>query len=190
MIREKDKQIKDMVIENFVFYNDQISEVRVRIFAAELADLEVADIARALAEFRREKGRRLMPMPSDVRAKIQPGDCSHRALAVEAAARILTAIKNYDGNTQKSKDYVGALGWSVVVVQGGMDELSRSVTNDNIQICQAQWRDIAMAHLEMGSIRDAGVKHIADNRIGGLNSLSNTLSKVLSDVSGDDLGVK
>lgn len=179
MIREKDKLIKDLIIENFVFYNDQISEVRVRIFAAELADLEVEDIARAFAEYRREKGRRLMPMPSDIRSKIQPGDCSHRALAVEAAARILTAIKNYDGNTQKSKDYIGELGWSVVRVQGGMDELSRSVTNDNIQICQAQWRDIAMAHLEMGYRQEAGVKHISDNRVGELNSLADTLNGVL-----------
>lgn len=150
--RENDRIVKETVIENLVYYDAAVSEARVRMFAAELADLDPVAVRRAFAEFRRERGRRQMPMPADVRARIAPADVSHRALATEAAARVLTAISSYGPwQVDRARSYVGELGWAVVTAQGGWSEVCRTTGEDTpVGVAQAQWTRLAEALLETG----------------------------------------
>lgn len=179
----KDQLLKDMLLYNFTYYGTQLSEAMVKMFATELADLEIEDLQRAFAEFRREKGRRQMPMPADIRWKIKPDVCSDRALATEAAARILTAISKFGHpNGIHAKEYIGQLGWSVVTMQGGWIELCRSVGDDvPTSVAQSQWIRLAESLLEMGRAltRDESGKSKAITQV---SSIGDVLKKYLPEL--------
>lgn len=146
-----EQAVKGLVIENLVFYDAPVSEMKVRMFAKELMDLDPDSIAKAFSEFRKEKGRRQMPMPSDVRNKIAPEDCSDRALATEASARILTAVSRFGhNNLELAREFIGQLGWSVVKMQGGWNEICRCLGEEvPASVAQAQWIKLAESLMEM-----------------------------------------
>lgn len=147
---EKLKLIRDLVIQNLMYYDAPIAEVKVKLFAADLADLELADLERALVNFRREPGRRMMPMPSDIRHKIKPVLVSDEALCIEAVARIVQALSSYGPyRHDDAKNHIGQLGWEIVLRQGGWQEVCTSVGVENpIGVFQSQAVKIGKSILE------------------------------------------
>lgn len=157
---EKLKLIRDFVIQNLTFYDAPVNEVKVKMFAAELVDLDLQSISVAFATFRQEKGRRMMPMPADIRDRVKPLAVSDDALAIEAVARIVQGLSKFGGyRGEEAKTFVGELGWEVVKRQGGWTELCSSVGVDNpIGVFQSQAVKIAKAVLEQsraGTLGDA-----------------------------------
>lgn len=65
------KKIYDMVLENAAFYDAPMNELKLKLFASELQDLPTEGVAAAFANFRRQNGRRQLPMPADIREYIR-----------------------------------------------------------------------------------------------------------------------
>lgn len=147
---EKLKTLRGIVIQNLTFYDAPVNEIKVKMFATELADLEVNAVAWAFARFRQEKGRRQMPMPADIRDKIEPSAVSDDAIAIEAVARIVESLSRFGGyRHQDARAYIGELGWEVVKRQGGWTQLCTEVGADTpIGVFQAQAIKIAKSVLE------------------------------------------
>lgn len=147
---DKLKALRALVIQNLTFYDAPVNEVKVKMFAVELQDLDVVRVSQALAAFRQEKGRRMMPMPSDIRDKIKPLSLSDDTLAIEAVARIVQSLSRFGGyRGEDAKAYIGELGWEVVKRQGGWTELCTNVGVDSpVGVFQAQAIKIAKAVLE------------------------------------------
>jgi hypothetical protein len=143
---DKLKAITQMVIENLVFYDAPVNEVKVKMFAHELKDQDLEKIAAAFSTFRNEKGRRQMPMPADVKAKMNV-NVSDDSLAIDAASRIVTAISRFGyTNTNDAKTYIGELGWRAVSQQGGWSAVCQS--DSPIGVLQAQLIKLIKALLE------------------------------------------
>lgn len=149
--------IHKLVTENLTFYDAPINEIKIKMFAQELFDLDLQDLHRVFAEFRQEKGRKTMPMPSDVRDKINPVE-NDQTLALEAAARIASGISKF-GYTQPedAKNYIGPVGWMVVEKLGGWSLICQTQRTDDMKIFYAQCRDLAKAQIELAR---AGRLHI------------------------------
>lgn len=147
---DKLKTLKKLVVQNLTFYDAPINEVKVQMFAAELKDLDLGAVISVFASFRQEKGRRLMPMPSDIRDRIKPLSLSDDTLAIEAVARIVQSLSRFGGyRSEDAKAFIGELGWEVVKRQGGWTELCTNVGVDSpIGVFQAQAIKIAKAVLE------------------------------------------
>lgn len=64
-------KLKSMILENAAFYDAPMNELKMKLYAAELLDCVIEEVATAFAFFRREKGRRNMPMPADIRELIR-----------------------------------------------------------------------------------------------------------------------
>ncbi len=143
---QKLKLIRDLIIQNLTFYDAPVNEMKVKMFAAELQDLDLQAIDLTLSDFRKEKGRRLMPMPSDIRDKIRPVSVSDESIAIEATTRIVTAISKYGHtNHEAAKNFIGQLGWEVVKRQGGWNEVCQT---DMVGVFQSQSVKIAKSVLE------------------------------------------
>lgn len=89
--------LQKIVVENLTFYDAPVSEVKVRMHAAELAGLNLDDLRAAYDRFRKEKGRRQMPMPADVRALLFP-QLDPREEATELAGKVLGALARHGWN--------------------------------------------------------------------------------------------
>jgi hypothetical protein len=145
-VAEHLKKLNKLVLENLVFYDAPVNEQKVKMFAAELADLPIERLAQAFAAFRQEKGRRQMPMPADLRARVQPTSVSDESIAIEAVSRVVTAISKFGPYRQAdAKEYVGELGWAVVHRQGGWQEVCQV---EIVGVFQSQALKVARAVLE------------------------------------------
>lgn len=82
------KELYNLILQNAAFYDGPINEVKLKMFAEELKDLPLSDVDRAYAHFRREPGRRFLPMPADVRNFLRPGAPDGRPGAEEAWAML------------------------------------------------------------------------------------------------------
>jgi hypothetical protein len=93
------------------------------------------------------------PFPSieEILAKLGKKTAEDQDLAREAAARIVNAISRYGwNNPTKAKEYIGSIGWDVVNMQGGWENVCDVATNENLTFLQAQWRDLAKSRLSLG----------------------------------------
>lgn len=121
------KLIRDMVIENLIFYDSQVSDIKVKMFAQELEPYDLAAIDLAFRKFRMEKGRRMMPMPSDVVASISP-QADPKDLGRETALRIRAAVSKYGWpQPEAAQAYIGQTGWDVVQRFGGWQHLCENL---------------------------------------------------------------
>lgn len=69
--------------------------------------------------------------------------------AVTIASKITAAISKFGYcNAKEAKEYLGDIGWSIVEMSGGWNHLCGTVTNKHLSTFQAQWRELAKAHVD------------------------------------------
>jgi hypothetical protein len=131
------------------YFQQQLPDPVIVMYAEDLADLPYPDVRRAMEECRREPKRRTMPMPADIRDRLTPA-VTDGALALEAAARIVAAISKFGYyNARDSQAYIGEIGWLVVEKMGGWESICTSLTNKQMGTFHAQCRELAKAQIEL-----------------------------------------
>lgn len=138
------KQLYDVILKNAVFYDVQMSEVKLKILAEELVDLPIEQVIRAYDFFRREPNRRQMPMPADVRARVAPSHITNDQFALEASNKIVEAMSKFGWtNPERAEQFMGPIGWEVVKREGGWAQICERTKNEDLPILKAQWRELA-----------------------------------------------
>ena len=149
------KQIRDLIIENAVFYDAPMNEIKLKLYAEVLQSESVEKLAEAFKHFRHKPGQKFLPMPADILAFCNPkGDPDSDAR--EAAARIVQAVGKF-GYMQGSaaSKFIGSLGWRVVERIGGWQYLCENLgTNIDVTTFTAQARDLCKATWARGDLND------------------------------------
>lgn len=148
MTQDNLKQIQKIIIENLTFFDAPINELKVKMFAQELASFPAGEVGAAFSVLRKEAGRNKMPMPADV-VKILFPQTDPNAEAQEAAARILQATSKFGYiDPEGAKNFIGSLGWRVVERFGGWKYICENLgVNLNASTFFAQARDVAKASI-------------------------------------------
>lgn len=145
MIAQEKQQLKLLLIATSSYYGQKIPDDAMTLYVEDLEDLPFADVARALKDLRRDPKTIRCPMPAVIRDRIQPANTDEND-AVEAASRIIAAVAKYGwNNSESAREYIGDLGWRVVMLDGGWRNVCETLTHDNIGMLRAQWRNTALA---------------------------------------------
>lgn len=141
MSTKKLSELKTMWLGLSLYYRQQLNKDQVRMYAEDLQDLELSDVGRAIQSLRQDPTQKFLPMPSQVREKII-GNANEDAQ--DSASRILEAIARFGyTNISDAQNYIGELGWAVVVREGGWQSICERTKSDDIPILKAQWREMA-----------------------------------------------
>ncbi len=178
---QKLKLIRDIVIENLTFYDAPINEIKVKMYAKDLSNLELENIQRAFSAFRLEKGRRMMPMPADIASFLSP-TADSKDLARETALRIRHAVSKYGwSNSRDAQIYIGDTGWSVVERIGGWQHICENLgTEIQETTFMAQCRDAIESTINLGTLGlDPTRPSIEQSKRSGLTSTKDILSGLL-----------
>lgn len=114
MSEDKRKTLQRVILENLTFYDAPISEMKVKLYADDLMDLDAAAVQAAYVHFRKDRTRTKMPMPGEVRNFISPQTDS-REEATRLANGILSSLVVHgwtwpNGYTGGGREY-----WEAVV---------------------------------------------------------------------------
>lgn len=97
MTPEEKQKLKRILALTGAYFQREIQDAVLLMYVEDLADLSYEAVAKAMYELRREPGRRFMPIPGDIRAKVNPV-LSDRGTADDAANRIMGSFKRHDYN--------------------------------------------------------------------------------------------
>lgn len=142
------KQLKTMLLEEAAFYDAQMNEIKLRMYAEQLSAISITDVDRAMRYYRSQPGRRQMPMPADLIARIKQPDDDDSA-SRDVAARIVGSVRKH-GYTQSedAREYIGPVGWEVVRRLGGWTAVCQSMHDRDIPTLTAQYRDLAKSVIQ------------------------------------------
>jgi hypothetical protein len=156
MNREELQNLKRLIIQVSAYYDRDLKPEVVSLMASDLEDLPYADVVKAYDSYRRNGKHDRFPLPSVIREMVRPEGLTDDQMAVEIAARIVTAIAKFGWNNAKeAREYVGEIGWAVVNKQAGWERLCEGLRRDNIAVYQAQTRELAKVQIrlaKMGSL--------------------------------------
>ncbi len=136
-------EIGKLVIGLAEYYEKQLTTSQLDMYVDDLMEISPVELLQAIRAYRRDPKNVFFPKPAQLIASIRQPD---EQRARDAVARILTAISRigiYRMNDAQA--YVGELGWEVVRLQGGWEEVCKSITDENKAILQAQWRELAVS---------------------------------------------
>lgn len=125
-----------------IYYGIKLIPEQLDMFIEDLLDLSPDELTRAVYAYRNDPESRFFPRPAQLKALLKPSD---DVQARDVAARIATALGRFGGrdNLEKAKAFIGELGWQVVRMQGGWEELSSIPSMSELVNRQAQWRELA-----------------------------------------------
>ena len=136
------KALADMV-PNFT-----LSPELLKIYDMQLAPLGYDKVCGALDQIIGDRNSR-DPFPSvkEIKAILTPTiNPEHDAL--EAVSRIIASVSNIGPyQVQKARETIGELGWEVVKAEGGWENVCQNLSEDNIGMLRAQWKNIALAKM-------------------------------------------
>lgn len=128
------------------YYREQMDDERLSMFAEDLSDLSIEELALAIKHAKHTATR--MPFPSQLRAFIGRAQISNEDRAQLISSDILAAISKFGyTNPEKAKEFIGEAGWLVVQTQGGWSNLCSLVDDQNFTTFRAQLRGIALSVL-------------------------------------------
>lgn len=141
MTAAEQQKLKALFVAMSLYYGHEIPDAALGLYVADLDDLSFTDVDRVLSEIRRDPKTRKCPLPADVRARLTPeiDPEAHAALIANEIVYAIARIGPYQ--TPKLSDEA----MEIVRLEGGWEQLCGAVTNDNLNICKAQWRGLAKA---------------------------------------------
>lgn len=142
MTKEEVKILRVHISAMSQYFGHPLSDEVIKMYADDLADLDHEEVMKTLQKIRRDPKTSRFPLPSLIRAKIDPQD-SPEGLAREIAAKMIGAVSKYGwNNTERAKEYIGPIGWKLIGHLGGWEEFNRIVSYENITTLQAQIREM------------------------------------------------
>lgn len=143
MTSDKTKTIKKLWIGLAEYYRMNLTDNQLTMYAEDLEDLEISEVAQAFKRIRREELFEFLPLPAKIRSMILG---STKDLALDASNLIVEAMSRFGyTNPESARAFIGELGWKVVQREGGWQSLCERTTNDDLPILKAQWRELAGA---------------------------------------------
>lgn len=166
------KNLKQLLIEDAAFYDAQMNEIKLHLYAEQLEKYPPEQIAEAMSHFRKQPSRRQMPMPADLISYFKPEPDS-KEIAVDLVRRIDRAIIKHgwnwedgyfyeDSNYWESSsgkafltfkeaviDELGQIGWHVICARGGWKNVCTSSNEMEEGIYIAQMRDQIQASVSL-----------------------------------------
>lgn len=122
---------------------EELSEIRLKTYLFALKDLSHDELKQGVFKLMNDPSLTRFPMPGKIVEAARPNSTVDED-AKEAAGRIVAAVSKFGyPNRQEAREYIGELGWQVVEMQGGWSHLCESMTDRQIPILQAQFRDLA-----------------------------------------------
>jgi len=142
-LNEKLIEIKKILAGLSVYYNQNISVEQLAMYAIDLHDLNLDELAVAIKRVRMNPSIKHMPRPAEIIEQVR-GNENHDAITM--ANKIVEAIGKYGyNNSDKAKSFLGDKGWEIVKRDGGWASICERATIENISIMKAQWRELAKA---------------------------------------------
>lgn len=149
-------EVKKLVVGAAELYGKTVSEFGLEMWINAIAGFEYALLAEAFQDYVTQG--KFMPTPADIVARISPV-ITDEMKAVDAANRIIDAMAKFGHTNQdKAQEYMGTVAWEIVVREGGWLSLCARVTNDDLPILKAQWRELAksvMTQARAGKLGEA-----------------------------------
>ena len=158
------------------YYEKTLTDTQLAMYVEDLMDISPEDLLRAVRLYRRDGKNDRFPLPTKLRATLQPPDDQR---ARDAVALIMTAIcriGNY--RTKDAQAFIGELGWEVVKLQGGW-EVVCSISEADKGMLQAQWRELAISLLNkhrLGISGEAPTLEFKQKKTGQLEALGPMLN--------------
>lgn len=135
-------EIAKIIIGLAEYYEKELTETQLAMYIEDLLELSPQDLLRAVRLYRNHSNHDRFPLPNKLKAMIEP-PIDQRAR--DAVARILTAISRIGPyRSSEAKEFIGELGWEIVKLQGGWEELCTSLNDNNKPNLQAQWRELGI----------------------------------------------
>lgn len=125
-----------------------LTEEIVALYVHHLQESDLNLAAAALQRMSRSlKPGKGFPSCDDILAEMGVSASTDEDKARDAAALVIGAVRKFGSvyDTTRVKEYVGTLGWAIVERQGGWYSVCESLTNANIGMMQAQFRDLGKA---------------------------------------------
>lgn len=161
-------------------YGEALAESRLNYYAELFDKVPIPEFESALKSIMLDPKVQRFPLPAVLVQHLRT-TVSDDQLAVEAAARVVTAISRYGWNNEaQAREYVGGLGWAVVEKQGGWQKLCADLKAADIGVFQAQARELAKTQLVMaraGRTDEAPKLPNAENKALGLSHIAGMLPK-------------
>lgn len=149
MTQEETKQLKALYVATALYFDQKIPDPALALYCEDLVDLSFSDVSRAIGELRRDPRTTRCPLPSMIRARLTP-ESNPESEAIMVIGRIVQAIAKIGPyRTADAKHSIGAIGWRVVQMDGGWEQVC-GYTTDALGIHKAQWRNMARALIERG----------------------------------------
>lgn len=180
MTDDEKKRLKKIIVGTGTVYGKEYTDGALLMIVDDLSDLAFDDVSEAYRKCRMDHMRRFAPLPAEIRHIVNPQE-NDEDEARDSAARIVAAVSRFGwANQLPAREFIGELGWMVVERQGGWATICGELTDQNIGMLQAQFRELA------GSLRrraKIGLLHvpprIAPQDTQGLVSLADVVSKAL-----------
>lgn len=169
-------EVGKIVIGLAEYYEKQITPSQLDMYVDDLMEIDPPDLLQAIRIYRKDPKNDKFPLPGKLIGMIRlPDDQKAR----DAVARIMTAIARI-GNyrTADAQAFVGELGWEVVKLQGGWEDVCKGITDDNKGILQAQWRELAISLLNkhrLGLTNEAPTLEFRPKKTGSLENLGSMI---------------
>lgn len=132
-----------MVLGLAEYYDKTLTDTQLDMYVEDLIEIPPPDLMRAIRLYRNDARNAFFPIPAKLKGMIVLPDDQRARDAVALVMTAIARIGNY--RTKDAQEFIGELGWEVVKLQGGWEEVCRSVTDDNKGIIQAQWRELAIS---------------------------------------------
>lgn len=140
---EKLIEIKKILAGLSVYYNQNISVEQLTMYADDLNELTLDELAIAIKKVRLNPAIKYMPKPAEIIEQVR-GNENHAAIAL--ANLVVEAIGKFGhNNAHRAKEFLGEKGWELVKREGGWESICERTTIENVSIMKAQWRELAKA---------------------------------------------
>lgn len=143
----RDQEIKKFWIMLAAYYDRDLSELVLKLYAEHSKDILPVDLQRAW-QIWIDRGNSRFPLPHDLRQCLKP-KLDPNVEANEVVSRIFDAIAKHGyTSSNAAHEFMGELAWTVVEAMGGWYHLCTSDNLGSNGTIRAQMRDIAISKIE------------------------------------------
>lgn len=141
MTKEEFQQLKSHIVVTAAYFNQELRDEVVQMYASDLADLQYDQVVTAINNLRRDPATRSFPLPASIRARVEAKESPQDAARL-ASAEIWKAIGRCGWpNPERARAMIGDLGWEVVKHMGGWAQVCQDANEDSNLL--PRMRDIA-----------------------------------------------
>jgi hypothetical protein len=142
--------LKGIFVATALYFGQELPDAALKLYCEDLEDLPFTQVAEALKALRRDPKTTRCPLPSAIRAKLNP-ESNAESEAIVLASRIVGQITRLGPyQPAAARMALGPVAWEVVQMEGGWESICQTLTFENMPILKAQWRNLAKALIERG----------------------------------------